>query len=305
MKASKTTRRILLGGAALVAVGAVFAALSQAPVPSLALEPLPIPNGYDDFVAAGKMLPEDVYAWDDLRLEDLRARLLTNQPALDLARRGLTRKCQSTIGYPGGYSPDLNLEIASMKHLAQLLAFHGKLAEADGRLGDAATDYASILALGIESGRGGVSINCLVEIAIEAIGAKRLLAVVPFLSADESRETLKILALAQADRDSSDKFREHEERFVREHSSLKDRLARLPLKILGRDDVAAMEAKIAKKYQACELAYFKLEAHLAEHAFELEKSRGATNWSDLVPAYLAAIPRDPTTTNSTLAFHAW
>jgi hypothetical protein len=54
---------------------------------------------------------------------------------------------------------------------------------------------------------------------------------------------------------------------------------------------------------AAQLVLLKIEASLASHAFELDRGRPATNWTDLVPTYLPSIPDDPAT-GASLTFPA-
>jgi hypothetical protein len=53
--------------------------------------PLPNPNGYDDFIRAGRMLPDvAIGAYRELSSDDLRDLVSTNKEAVALLRVGLT-----------------------------------------------------------------------------------------------------------------------------------------------------------------------------------------------------------------------
>jgi len=285
---------------AVVALLAVVYSASEKPEPAVTL---PKPNGYDDFVAAGKMLAIDAGNWDDLEIDKLRSVLETNKPVFALVRKGLTRTSQFPTDYSQTDFPRYLSDLGNMKHLAQALSADGKLAEAEGRNDDAAEDYATTIELGAEANRGGFLIHSLVDDAIEAIGAKKLTAIVSILSAQESRQCLQALVKAETDRDSFDKIKAQEKLFYL-HAPLREKLADLPLRLIGRDGMAASLAKTESKYIASVLLIRKLSVQLAAHAFELEKGRPATNWSDLVPGYLASIPNDPTK-NRPIAFDSW
>jgi hypothetical protein len=64
-------------------------------------EPLPNPNGYDDFVGAGAMLKGDVPDEMTGTLEECRKFVTANREALDRGHLGLTRECR----VPTQYSP--------------------------------------------------------------------------------------------------------------------------------------------------------------------------------------------------------
>ena len=65
-------------------------------------------------------------------------------------------------------------ELAGLNDLAQAFVAEGRLAEMENRPADAAKSYLDTIHLGNESARGGVLIDELVGIAIEAIGTSHL-----------------------------------------------------------------------------------------------------------------------------------
>ena len=92
----------LLTGFFIVAVLLVVATLvltRNQPPP--AGPPLPNPNGYDDFVQAGRMVADNTSDYSTMSEADLRALVKTNSEALKLARTGLTRECQVPLDYLG------------------------------------------------------------------------------------------------------------------------------------------------------------------------------------------------------------
>ncbi len=266
--------------------------------------PLPQPNGYDDLVAAGKLLSTSTADWEDFNNERLRGVLAENQPALTLARQGLAKKCQVPMAYSEEYFAQHVMDIAKMKAIAMALAADGKAAEIANREGDAAKDYATIIKLGVESARGGVLIHRLVDIAIESIGVKHLKAVTSRLTAGECRQCLQILEGAAADQDSFAIVCRREKRFNETAGSFRERIVQGILRLAGRDDMAAIMKKIVPKDIACRRALVEMEGSLAGRAFELENNgRVPKGWEDLAPAYLPGVPNDPTT-NGPLPFAA-
>lgn len=278
----------------------LLAALWLSP-PQTGEEALPRPNGYDDLVAAGKMLPASASDWNDLNPVQLRATLATNRAALDLALRGLSKKCQVPMEYTGSYFDAHSPDIAQMRALGKALEAEGKLAEADAKQGDAARDYATVVELGVESGRGGVLIHRLVEIAIESIGEVKLKALTPKLSAKECRECLTILEKARADRDSFNSVARRERRYSRRVGPLRQRLLEFALSCIGRDTITKLNNLIRGEDATALKALLTTEGALAARDFELASGRKPKTWGDLVPAYLDKVPDAPET-NGPMAF---
>ena len=55
--------------------------------------PLPNPNGYDDFVAAGKVITTNFSSYSSYTQDELRRLVSSNAEPLRLVRLGLTRRC--------------------------------------------------------------------------------------------------------------------------------------------------------------------------------------------------------------------
>ena len=259
-------------------------------------EPLPKPNGYDDLVAAGRLLPSSTADWLDLGTDQLRAVLISNRESLRLAREGLSKKCQVPVGYSNQYIAEHTvLELPKMKDLAFALEAEAKLAEAENRKGDAARDYALIVELGAESGRGGYLIHCLVDMAIESIGASRLKTALPTLDAQQCRQCLQVLEKADADRDSFEKFSLRERRFSQSAGTFGERLQETGMRLIGRGEVTIGINMTRPKYLAARKRVLDVETLLATRAFALDHGHAPTRWGDLVPGYLRNIPMEPGT----------
>src|SRR5437764_11495944 len=90
-------RRVALFALAAALV-AVLVCLWSRPVPPPEIPPLPQPNGYDDFVKAGRLRSGRFYD-RSMALENLRNLIAENAEALALARLGLTRECRVPINF--------------------------------------------------------------------------------------------------------------------------------------------------------------------------------------------------------------
>ena len=141
------------------------------PLPPVA--PLPNPNGYEDLVKAGRVI-KSMAGYDQTNEQQLAELVATNAEALRLLRAGLSNQCRVPLQFSENYMTRHLNDLASFKRLAQILAAEGRLAGMEGRPADAAKSYLDAIRLGTESARGGIMIDELVGIAIEAIGTSCL-----------------------------------------------------------------------------------------------------------------------------------
>lgn len=128
---------------------------------------LPDPNGFEDYVAAGKLavereeaLPEEA---DEAVLE---AALKENTAALSRLREGFQKECRCppvrSFNAPLPY-------LADFRKLARILRIEGRLAERQGNAAAAIDSYLDMLRLAQDTARGGVLIHRLVAVAIETM----------------------------------------------------------------------------------------------------------------------------------------
>jgi len=257
--------------------------LSQIVAPLPPIPPLPNPNGYDDFVKAGNMVVDNVRNYEEMDKQELRVLVATNSMALQLARTGLQRDCRVTLDYPA---------MGSLKELAQAFAAEGRLAEMENRTNDAIKSYLDLVHISVESARGGVIINALVEVAIEEMGTSYLQKLHNKLDAKSCREIAASLEVSDSQRESWGAISQQEHNWThRAYTSFRDRL-----------DELIMFNSIRKTNQEAEQVFKKQEAKtgqliidFAARAYELDKGKPHASLADLVPDYLKAIPQDSLT----------
>jgi hypothetical protein len=273
----------------VIAIVGLLIFLELQPLPPI--QPLPNPNGYSDLVKAGEMVTSNVWNFDKMERAELRTTAQNNLNALQLARSGLQEECQVTLDY----SPTVGTHFAQlmdMKHLAQALAAEGRLAEMENRPTDAAKSYLDVISLGNKSARGGILIDHLVGIAIEAIGTSHLQKLVDQLDAKTCRETTATLEALDAKRQTWNEVMQQESAWShRTFTGLRYELLRL-----------VMRNSLNKSLQTAEERFKKVETQtrqliidLAARAYELDKGHRPASVTNLVPDYLKAIPQDPLT----------
>ncbi|HUB87460.1 MAG TPA: hypothetical protein VMB22_06175 [Verrucomicrobiae bacterium] len=257
------------------------------------LPPLPNPNGYDDFIKAAKTVRSDVWDYDKMNEAQLQALVSANAAALSAARAGFSNQCAVPIQFTEAYlNNDIN-DLALLKRLAAAFAAEGKLAEMENRPADAAKSYLDTFHFGSESMRGGVLIDGLVGIAIQAIATSHLTSLVDQLDAKSCRETAMALETLDSQSPSWTEILQGEHVWQKGYAHLQK---------IPDSELKTMEPSIQKDDQAVELKFDadirktrQLVIRLAARAYELDKGKPPATVSDLVPDYLKAVPKDPAT----------
>ena len=255
--------------------------------------PSPNPNGYDDLIKAGKMISLPV-AMDQMDPDTLKKCVAGNQLPLALINAGLSNECRVTTQFNRQYL-DLDhhfMELDAIKNDARLLLAAGRQAELDRRPGDAAQFYLQTVRLGNESARGGILIDQLVGSAGERIGAGALEKISGQLDAPASRATATALESLDAQRQTWDAVMQQEDVWSRRtFPGWRDRFAAM----MKANSLKKMFGQAETKFDDQVLKTRQLILRLAARAYELDKGGPPANATDLVPAYLKAVPQDPFT----------
>jgi hypothetical protein len=258
------------------------------------IPPLPNPNAYDDFVKAGAMVSDNYDSgdenWNTMKLGELRRLVAKNSDALQAARTHLQEDCAVPLEFSQNWGSRHLPELANFKRLAQAFVAEGRLAEMENRPGDAAKSYLDAIRLGHKSAHGGVLIDQLVGIAIEAIGMAGLEKLVDQLDAKTCREAAATLETLDAQEQTWKEVMLQENAWSRRtFTSLSYRIYR-PL--LSKMSVKAYQAG-ERKFKKRQIMTRQLLIALAARAYELENGHRPASFTDLVPDYLKAVPKDP------------
>jgi hypothetical protein len=167
----------------------------------------------------------------------------------------------------------------------------GRLAELENRLGDAAAVYLAVIRLGYAMNQGGVIIDSLVSMAIEAIGTSGMQRLASTLDAKQCREAAAALESCEAQAETVEAVLAQERAWSRRLWGFKAQLVRLVMFKTMRQT----EQKWMAKAKAQQTRTRSLLVQLAARAYELEKGKRPKSLDDLVPAYLKTIPEDPGT----------
>ncbi len=260
---------------------------SRAP---LSFAPLPSPNGYDDLVAAGNLVTDELINADEMPLEPLRAFVATNAEAVRLLELGLSRTCNVPMVVFITNQTLAMTELAVTKRIAQFNRALGRLAELEGRTNDAVQIYLRGFTLSDELSRGGFLIHGLVGIACEAIAFNRLTNLTAKLNATDTTQIIADLEKFDATAATWDEF-ETGERLFMSHMSQQ---SYNPVEWFRNWWTARASLEKAKlKYQQRVGQRRRFIVELALHRYAAEKGKPPAQLTELIPDYLPRIPKNP------------
>ena len=255
------------------------------------LQPLPNPNGYDDFVRAGEMASSDSAMAESMGTADLKKLVETDREALAVARAGLGKECRVPAEFSGTYQKNHIAEIVQLRKLGQAFVAEGRLAERERRFADAAKSYLDAIRLGDASARGGSLIDAMVGIAIDGTGISALQNIADELASQPCRETTGSLENLIAGRQSWQDALQQENGWSRRTFGWSGQISIL---LHGKE-----RAKNLRRAEATLVSTQRKEdqllVQLAARAYRLEKGHEIAHSADLVPDYLKFLPRDPLT----------
>jgi hypothetical protein len=263
----------------------VFTTTRTEPPPS----PLPNPNGYDDFIKAAGMVQGDVGNASTLEHDELRALVSTNAEVLSLVRLGLSRRCSIPADWTTNISGVVS-ELGQVKSLARLLAEEGRLAEMEGRRGDAMHSYLDTIRFGNEMSRGGFIIIRLVGIACEAIGNSGLSRLAPSLTPEETRQAAAELEKIDSAAVPWEEVQRNEKRFARAQLGKGFNLVTWAMTRWQ----AWRSIQVAERRGKRMTAHARLlTAELGLRSYQAEQGHPPAELKELVPKYLQRVPFDP------------
>ncbi len=91
--------------------------------------PLPVPNGYDDFVAAIPLIVPSAGYWSTQDVAELRSIVEQNSNALTRIRAALGKSWQIPVGVDSNFVTGLMTNLMNMRMAAQIYCAEGRLAE--------------------------------------------------------------------------------------------------------------------------------------------------------------------------------
>jgi hypothetical protein len=279
---------VIYSAPVFIAVGLV-AFLVLRPLPPLPA--LPNPNGYDDLLSAAKLVATNTANHAKMSEYQLRPLVEGNAEALSLAREGLDKGCGVPVQYSESGQRNVNGNYTKLRRLGEAFAAEGRLAELENRPGAAADSYVDLMRLGAATGHGGILIDAMVGCAIESIGSTGLQKFVNQSDAKTCRETAAALETLDAVRPSWPDVLQQEDNWIRRTFGARSVL----VEFVYHRQMKRNGPKAQRVFQAEQLKARRLMIDFASRAYELDKGHPPVSAADLVPEYLKAVPKNPST----------
>jgi len=270
-------------------VGGIIAFLALRPLPLLPT--LPNPNGYDDLLNAAKLVSTNTAGYARMSVYELRPLVQADAGALALARDGLDKGCGVPVQYSQDGQRDHVTDVIKLRTLSQAFAAEGKLAELEKRPNAAAKSYVDLMRLGAATEHGGILWDAMVGCAIESTGSTGLQKFVNQSDANTCRETATALEAVDEVRPSWPDVLQQEDDWIRRTFGARAVL----VEFVYHRQMKRNGPKAQRVFQAEQLKARRLMIDFASRAYELDKGHRPASAADLVPDYLKAVPKNPTT----------
>ncbi len=270
-------------------VGGIIAFLALRPLPPPPT--LPNPNGYDDLLNAAKLVSTNTAGYARMSVYELRPLVQADAGALALARDGLDKGCGVPVQYSQDGQRDHVTDVIKLRTLSQAFAAEGKLAELEKRPNAAAKSYVDLMRLGAATGHGGILWDAMVGCAIESTGSTGLQKFVNQSDANTCRETATALEAVDEVRPSWPDVLQQEDDWIRRTFGARAVL----VEFVYQRQMKRNGPKAQRVFQAEQLKARRLMIDFASRAYELDKGHRPASAADLVPDYLKAVPKNPTT----------
>ncbi len=285
MKIAQRPVVVMVAVATLLLVVVVVAFVWLAPASGEV--PLPVPNGYAYLLQAGVQVRLSSRELSQLSQEELDGVVRMNSAALQTARTGLTHQSRVILDYIPESQQHIQ-DLSSLKGLAHAFRAEAQLALLNSRTNDAAISYVDGVRVGVHSARGGTVIDVLVGLAIENLSARTLPDFVESLDAATARKVAQALEQVENERESLATILENERRWSRRTFGYRGQVIR----VFTRKQTQKTESMLSSKLNPHRTLLRQIMLQSAARAFALEKGRELQSTRELVPDYLASVPRD-------------
>lgn len=285
-------RRPVLTSIVLLVVVATAIGIYAARVPALqGREPIPSPNGYDDFLAAARLLNRGVTPERQGTPEQVAVFVASNQPALERLRVGLSRPSVVPLLTSSNLNAHMD-ELSGLTVLARLVTGVAEGARSRQEWDRVVSASTEGIDLGIRIARGGVVLDQLTATSAENMARVPLEKSLSDLPAGPARQAAAALHRIDASREPFARVRLYEEDWVRRSASWPQRVA---YRLFLRRRMETIFTQHEQKALGTIFATRNLAQNLAARAYTLEKGQAPASPEALVPEYLPAVPTNPVT----------
>lgn len=260
------------------------------PIPPPTIE-LPNPNGYEEVLQVARAMNWSAIPsqdWDTASVGACRQFVIDNAVSMSKLRDALQKDSKVPFAWDGNFVAKSLPDIQFQREVARAVAAEARLAALEGRAGDAADSYITMLRLGNSAGNG-LMMNDLVGMAIGGMGLQGAASILPQLDAAELARLRREMDCAAAEHDSAAEVLERERVFTQCSGGWPYRIW---LWVQGTSIEPALTAFVSTRERYDALLKLIL-AEAAVRQYLLERGEPPESLEVLVPEYLARVPADP------------
>lgn len=258
------------------------------------LPPLPVPNGHDELVRAGRMIVGNTPDVTKADVKELRGFVDSNRDAMARARGMLGGACRVPLSYSEGSWDAIVAYVGEVRQVGRLFVAAGTLAEKEGRRQDALRHDLDAILLGSKSAYGGLLIHEEAGLAIQDQGLRGLEALCESLSPPECRLLIENLEVLERHQEPPASVIARDRAWYRAAAPWRIRLGiALNAKTLDKLRLPAEKAlEVASKRNVLRMRRIRTLAAIRLYQSD-HGGAEPPGLSALVPRYLASVPRDP------------
>ena len=277
---------ILFGIVAIFPIALFYRLLTPTPLPTLERRG---PNGFDDFVGAGKMIgpraARKMRLWDQLSHEALRAELGKHEAAFERLNEGLRKPSWN----PHVYKPWPDEDIRALHQLTDALSARGELARRDDEIEKVLEGNLTLLRLAqVESKGEGVHYYYGVLSRYESDCYAGIWRCAMELPERRFLQLVKELCALEASREPWQAHLDRQ-RVIEQNAGWQRHVQSILAQWSGKDPYASHAVEERRRVAMLRMLITKL----ALRAYEFDHGRLPDSLSQLVPQYLPDVPEDP------------
>jgi hypothetical protein len=264
--------------------------------------PLPVPNGYDEVLEAGRAIEQSGTTGTKLDLAKSDEAVLApivaaNRESLARARKGLDASFQVPVIYHMDYVMNVLMrDLGSIRAgVARGLTAEGRLADVQGRTDLAVRSFVDLVRLGDALSHRVPMIAYLVSVAVQSTGLHNLRDVRGKLSAEQCRRVIELLEETDRNRERAAQVALCEARFMAANVRKMGLIAGISMKLTGLQakEVAKAASSLESSEKRQNAARRVLLADLAIRAYRQGHGEDPPDLNALVPSILKSVPIDP------------
>ena len=238
---------------------------------------LPDPNGFDDFVAAGRMADA----------MNAGAGVDEVAKAIGRGRQGLARQSVVPLDYANGETILQHVQL--VRNLSRLFDAEGQRAKMNGAFEESVNAHVDNVRLGTASRRGGLIVDGLVGVAITGVGASGLFNIREDLTATQCLAVIQQLTTLETDREPYAAMEARDRVWAQHAMGWYGRLHQVLDSMAGARSDGMYKPTFNREAAIQRL----IIAHLALQAYRAEHGRLPSTWDEVTAEGLPELMTDP------------